>query len=189
MNNFDWAAQFKIIYNRALQTYPSGNQRPGTLFSPDDLEFLKSIGCNAQELFDFVEDGCTDGEPSYETALLVTAVRRDYFNVIQKKQPSGKVISMETLPPKNAPLEGIAWLPRIIAKAEAKLRGEMPPELMYGCGGDRAFLRNANFHPADFLRLVWAADGNHQKILSSLRQQDDLATPRGKREPAISAPS
>ncbi len=189
MNNFDWAEQFKIIYDRALLTYQSGNQRPGTLFPPDDLEFLKSIGCHAQELFDFVEDGCTDGEPSYETALLVTAVRRDYFNVIQKKQPSGKVISMETLPPKNAQLDGIAWLPRIIAKAEAKLRGEMPPELMYGCGGDRAFLRGVNIHLADFLRLVWAADGNPRKILASVQRQDDLSTPRGQSEPSVSAPS
>ena len=34
-------------------------------------------------------------------------------------------------------IDGIAWLPRILVKARLKLRGEMPADLMYGCGGDR----------------------------------------------------
>ena len=59
------------------------------------------------------------------------------------KLPTGHTVDMEQLPAKAAQVDGIAWLPRIIAKARAKLRGEMPPDLMYDCGGDRDFLERA----------------------------------------------
>ena len=36
---------------------------------------------------------------------------------------------------------------------------------MYCCGGDRAFLKKVNIHPADFLRYVWAAHDDDQKIV------------------------
>ena len=39
-----------------------------------------------------------------------------------------------------------------------KLRGEMPPDLMYGCGGDRNFFQEWNLDGADFLRAAWLAD-------------------------------
>jgi hypothetical protein len=61
----------------------------------------------------------------------------------------------------------MAYLPRILAKAKAKLRGELDPDLMFGCGGDRAFLaRSGGLHLADFLRQVWAADGDDGKIVT-----------------------
>jgi hypothetical protein len=56
-------------------------------------------------------------------------------------------------------------LPRLIAKARAKLRGEMPPDLMYCCGGDRAFLNKVGIHPADFLRTVWSARDDDRKVI------------------------
>jgi hypothetical protein len=105
-----------------------------------------------------------------ETALLITATRREYFLSVQKGKRSGRVIDMDKLPSKSAQLGGIEWLPRIIEKAQAKLRGEMPPELMYCCGGDRAFLSEQGIHPADFLREVWAAGDDHQRILEFVRQ-------------------
>ncbi len=77
---------------------------------------------------------------------------------------------MDKLSPKSAQLGGIEWLPRIIEKAQAKLRGEMPPELMYGCGGDRAFLREHGIHAADFLREVWAAGNDTGRILDFVRK-------------------
>lgn len=40
----------------------------------------------------------------------------------------------------------------------------MPPELMYGCGGDRRFLKENNIHPAEFLRLVWSKFDDDQAI-------------------------
>jgi hypothetical protein len=66
-------------------------------------------------------------------------------------------------------MEGIPWLPRIIAKAEAKLRGEMDPDTMFGCGGDRAFCSKHHIHPADFLRVVWAARGDRNRVLQFVK--------------------
>lgn len=171
MQNYIWTERFKQIYDAAVKRYEGGTRSAKTLFSKEEVEFLATIGCSAQELFDFVEDGCNGGEPSYEDTLLVTAVRRDYFLNVQHGKPSGKVIDSANLPAKSAPLGGIPWLPRIIEKAKAKLRGEMPPELMYGCGGDRPFLRGVNIHLADFLRFVWQVDGDQQKVLAYVNEQ------------------
>jgi hypothetical protein len=54
-------------------------------------------------------------------------------------------------------------------KARAKLRGEMDPDTMYGCGGDRAFFAQHNVHPADLLRVTWAAEDDDQKIIDYVK--------------------
>ncbi|MGV3664383.1 MAG: DUF5069 domain-containing protein, partial [Prosthecobacter sp.] len=82
---------------------------------------------------------------------------------------SGKIVAPETLPPKAAAVEGFRWLPRLIAKARAKLNGEMDPDTMYGCGGDRAFFEEHKLHPADFLRVTWAAGDDDQKIIGFVK--------------------
>lgn len=115
--------------------------------------------------------------PQIWDALLITSVRRDYFLVIQKGKLSGRVIRMEDLPAKDATLDGIAWLPHIIPKARAKLRGEMLAELMFGCGGDRKFLQSANIHPADFLRLLWSAGDDDRKIIAYVKKCRARLTP------------
>ncbi|HSH95119.1 MAG TPA: DUF5069 domain-containing protein [Roseimicrobium sp.] len=171
MNSYRWSDQFRKIYERAVAAYNSGKQRPKDMFTAEDVAFLATIGCSAQELFDFVEDYCRGGEPSYEFTLLVTAARRDYFLTIQKGVPSGKMIDSDKLPAKAAAVDGIPWLPRIIEKAKAKLRGEMPPELMYGCGGDRPFLESHNVDAAEFLREVWAANGDDRRVIDWLKAQ------------------
>ena len=104
------------------------------------------------------------------TARLITAARRDYLLTIQHGQPTGRVIAVSDLPAKDAALAGFLWLPRQIAKARAKLAGEMPADLMYCCGGDRAFFKRVKCHPADFLRVVWAAHDDDQKIIAYIRQ-------------------
>jgi hypothetical protein len=40
---------------------------------------------------------------------------------------------------------------------------------MYCCGGDRRFFRTHDVHPADFLRFVWSAKGNEDKILAYVK--------------------
>jgi hypothetical protein len=165
MSHYDWAARFHALWDKAVAAYRAGHRQPAGFFSPGETGFLKSIGCSPQEIYDFVEDFSRGGEPDFDTVLLVTAVRRDYFLTVQKGVPSGRVVDMDALPPKDAELAGLAWLPRIIEKARAKLRGEMPPELMYGCGGDRPFLESVDVHPADFLRVVWAAGDDRQRIV------------------------
>jgi len=171
MSSYDWPEQFKTVYEAGLARYHAGERNPQKLFSKNGLEFLASIGCTAQELFDFIDDGVRYGEPNFETTFLTAAVRRDYFLLEQYGVPSKKVISMDILPAKTDQVDGIAWLPRLIEKARAKLRGEMPPELMYGCGGDRPFLRGMNVELAEFLRLVWICGDNNRKIIDYVKKR------------------
>jgi hypothetical protein len=178
MSNYDWPDQFRKVYDAASQRYAKGERDPHKLFSKTDLEFLASIGCTAQELFDFIDDLARYGEPSYETTLLTTAVRRDYFLLVQNGVPTGKRISMNSLPSKTAEVDGIAWLPRLIEKARIKLRGEMPPDLMYGCGGDRPFLRSMNVELAEFLRLVWLCGDDNAKIVQYVKTRRDKPSAR-----------
>ena len=96
---------------------------------------------------------------------MICEARRDYFFTTQKAQPSDARLDPATLPPKDASLRGINWLPRIIPKAIAKLRGELPDEIMYNCGGDRRFFKANNIHPAEFLRVAWAYQDNIDKII------------------------
>jgi Domain of unknown function (DUF5069) len=165
-----WDTTFLSLFRRCEQSYRSGQTHFSTWFNSGDTDFLNSIGCGQQEFFDFVDDHCRypDG-PSEETALLVAGVRRDYLWVVQKGIPSTKTVAPSDLPAKSAAISGIPWLPRLIAKARAKLRGEMDSDTMYGCGGDRAFFAQHRVHPADLLRVVWAAGDDDQKIIDFVR--------------------
>lgn len=169
MDNYNWAKTLREIFEDGMSAYRAGTHDPEAMFDATQCKFLGEIGATAQEIFDFVEDTFYGGEPGFETTLLVAAARREYFLTVQNGKPSERVIDMDDLPPKDARLDGIEWLPRIIEKARVKLRGEMPPDLMYGCGGDRAFLREYGIHPADFLREVWAAGQDTQRILKFVR--------------------
>jgi hypothetical protein len=171
MNHYNWTDTFRLGYDKAVKQYQQGNRDAGTFFNADETAFLAAIGCTAQELYDFADDACRYNEPSYADAVLIAAARRDYFLVVQHGQPTGQTISMDSLPPKDAAVAGIEWLPRIIAKARAKLAGEMPAELMFGCGGDRKFLKSVDIHPADFLRAVWWAGDDDQKIIAYVQQR------------------
>jgi hypothetical protein len=168
---YNWAAFFGEMFVDCCEAYEDGHKDYNEWFEPDGMAFLKSIGAKPREIFDYVEDcvAAEGSEPTPETALLVAAVRRDYFLVVQKGIESTKVVKPADLPPKDEALDGIVWLPRIIAKAEAKLHGEMDPDIMYGCGGDRAFLSKHNIHPADFLREVWAAKGDIPQVLAYVK--------------------
>jgi hypothetical protein len=171
MQHYDWTQKFRQCYDKAVNLYEQGNRDSATFFNKEETAFLASIGYTAQELYDFVDDWCRYNEPSFADAALVAAARRDYFLVVQNSQPTGKTISVDSLPSKEAELAGVVWLPRIIAKARAKLAGEMPGELMFGCGGDRKFLKSVDIHPADFLRVVWWAGDDDQKIVNYVQQR------------------
>ena len=168
-----WNESFLSLFDRCVTAYRSGNLDFETYYSPDDLKLLGEIGYKTREFFDFVEDFCEDGIPDPSTALLVAAARRDYFLAVQDgKQSDGKLLTRDDIPSFGEELEGFAYLPRIIAKARAKLRGELDPDLMYGCGGDRNFLsKNGDIHPADFLRRVWAAGDEDGEIAAWVAKQ------------------
>ena len=160
-----WNDQFLELYRRCLSAYQKGHEDFMSYYSDEDLQFLASIGYKPRELFDFVEDFADEGEPTESTALLVAAVRRDFFLVVQEGKASDKEITRDEVPSFGEEFDGIAYLPRIITKAKAKLRGELDPDIMFGCGGDRKFLReHGEIHLADFLRHVWAAEEDHTQI-------------------------
>lgn len=169
-NDFDWESRFTELFDRCLERYRAGDHDFSGYYTADDLAFLGSIGCQPREFFDFVEDFAEEGEPSRETALLVAAARRDFFRTIQHGVPSERVLTEPELPARDAELDGFAWLPRILAKARAKLRGELHPDIMFSCGGDRNFLRTHGIHPADFLRVVWAAGDDDARVAAYVRE-------------------
>ncbi|MGI8820740.1 MAG: DUF5069 domain-containing protein [Chthoniobacterales bacterium] len=164
--NYGWQQRLRELYDKAQVKYSNENRKVETMFTPREVNVLRAFGAKPMELYDYAEDS---SDLDWETALLITAARRDYFMHEQKSQWSEKTIAVDKLPAKTEELEGIVWLPRIIEKAKARLRGEMPNDLMYCCGGDRKFFRAHDIHPADFLRMVWAAKGRQEKIMAYVK--------------------
>jgi hypothetical protein len=135
MSDYLWNDQFMTLFNRCLEQYHRGNYDFNTYYSESDLMFLRNIGCKPREFFDFVEDHGADLPAT--TALLVAAVRRNYFLTEQGGN---------------------------LCKARAKLRGELDPDIMYGCGGDRMFLEKHGISPSDFLQTVWKEGADDQAV-------------------------
>lgn len=170
MSTNDWQIRFREVYEGGVAAWNEGRRTPQTMFGAENAAFLATIGCTTQELFDFVDDFHRYGEPDYATTLAVTAIRRDYFLNVMGGKSSGRTATMESLPPKTAEVDGIAWLPRLIVKARLKLRGEMPPDLMYGCGGDRPFLRKMKMDLPGFLKLVWECGNDDRRIVEAVKK-------------------
>ncbi|HSI12691.1 MAG TPA: DUF5069 domain-containing protein [Chthoniobacter sp.] len=169
-DNNDWKLEFRKVWERGVAAWKTGRKSARTMFAPEDVTFLAKIGCTAQELFDFIDDSLDWDDLDFETVLAVTATRRAYFLEVMRGQPAGRVVPMRELPAKSAAVDGIAWLPRLIAKARIKLRGEMDPDLMYGCGGDRPFLRRHGMTLPQFLQLVWDKGDDDRAIVDAVKQ-------------------
>lgn len=155
MVHYDFAKEFRAAYDKAVKQYAAGKREVKDYFSKHELAFLASLGSRAQDLFDYAEDAVNSGEPDFDTALLIQHVRRAYFLLVQKGEASKVVLDEASLPGKTDAVRGIEWLPRLIPKARAKLRGELPTTLMYCCGGDRRFFKQHDIQPAEFLQVVW----------------------------------
>jgi hypothetical protein len=168
MSHFDFAKDFRALYDLALAQYAAGKRGADTYFNAQQKAFLAANGITAQHMYDYAEDDHNEGEPGYDRALTIESVRRDYFLNIQRGVASKVVLDEATLPEKSATARGITWLPRIIPKARAKLRGELPGSLMYCCGGDRQFLKKHDFFPAEFLSLVWRHENDDDAIIEGV---------------------
>lgn len=170
----DWKKEFRKLWDRAVAAWDAGRTSPKTMFNNDDAKFLESIGCTRQELFDFVDDHREyDGSPDFESSLGVAAIRREYFLKVMHGKSTGRKVPMSTLPAKSAEVDGIPWLPRLLAKARIKLRGEMPDELMYGCAGDRPFLAGMKMTLPQFLQLVWDCGDDDRRIVDTVKRCRD----------------
>jgi hypothetical protein len=165
MKHYNYQSTLQTIWKSGVERYESGKKTPDALLNDSELQFLSSIGLNKMDLFDYVEDFVLEGVPSWSTFATICDIRRSYFLEVQKGVFSTNVVEANELPAKTDEIEGIRWLPRIIPKALGKLRGELCPDIMYCCGGDRNFLETNDIHPAEFLRIVWQFEDNPNAIM------------------------
>jgi hypothetical protein len=175
MAHYDFTRNFRALYDKALSLYASGNRHADSYFSGSEATWLAANGIAPQHLYDYAEDELNGGEPGYSNALAIEFVRRDYFINVQLGRASTTPLDEARLPAKDAAVEGIVWLPRLIPKAKAKLRGELPPSLMYCCGGDRNFFRTHDILPAEFLSLVWRHFQDDRSIIEWVRRRSSGA--------------
>lgn len=171
MSDPTWQERFGQVFQRGVAAWENGRRSPRTMFGPEDEAFLASLGGTTQEFFDFVDDLLRYGEPDLATVLAVTEIQRDHFLGALGGKPTGRIASMSDLPAKTDSVDGIPWLPRLIAKARLKLRGEMPPDLMYGCAGDRPFLRRMRIDLPSFLALVRDQGGDDRRIVDEVKRR------------------
>lgn len=165
MKHYDFPKTFRALHDKAVGLYARGQRGADTFFSADEKAFLAANGLSPQHLYDYAEDHNNyNGEPGFELALGIELIRRDYFLNAQNGRPSSTVLDEAKMPPKDAAVRGIAWLPRILPKTRAKLRGELPPSLMYCCGGDRKFFKEHDILPTEFLGLVWRHEADEPII-------------------------
>lgn len=160
MKHYDFADKFRALYDKAVKTYAAGQSDQAIYFTADEQAYLAANGISVQTMYDYAEDHQGYGEPGYDRALAIETVRRDYFINVQQGKPSTVVLDVAKMPAKTDAVKGIEWLPRLIPKTKAKLRGELPTSLMYSCGGDRNFFRTHDIHPAEFLSLIWRNGNN-----------------------------
>ena len=175
MKHYNFAESLRSIWDKACTRYSKGQRGADSYFTADELAFLGANGLTAQHLYDYAEDFTGGGEPTWDTALAIELVRRDYFLNAQGSRASAVVLDESKLPAKTDTVRGVEWLPRIIPKAKAKLRGELPASLMYCCGGDRRFFKAHDIHPAEFLTLIWRNERNDNAVVDWVVQRSAAA--------------
>ena len=102
--SMNWNDTFESLFERCAADYKAGNFDYNKDYSAEDLALLASVGYKRRELFDFIEDYVDGGVPTPSTALLVAAVRRDYFLVEQGGNASDKEINRDDLPSRDEEL-------------------------------------------------------------------------------------
>lgn len=178
----EWNDRFMTLFREAAErALINSHTSADRFFLPDETEFLASIGLRPEEMYHFIADYTTAGEPSPSCALLIAAIRRSFFLTTQRGiSGNAAEVKAASLPAETEEFQEIAYLPRIIRKAEAMLFGTLDKALMYPDAKDREFLReHGRIHPADFLAQVGAARGDRQKMVSAVltAMRNDTATP------------
>ncbi|MDB6115118.1 MAG: hypothetical protein JWQ62_2063 [Lacunisphaera sp.] len=166
MKHYTFADKLHALYTKACGLYSGGQRGAETYFTPEETAWLASNGLTPQHVYDYAEDDTGGSGPGWDKALPIESVRRDYFLNVQGGKAPGRTLDEPKMPTKTDAVEGITWLPRIIPKAKAKLRGELPASLMYCCGGDRRFFQEHDINPAEFLSLVWRNENDDKAIVN-----------------------
>ncbi len=165
MKHYDFPIHFRELYDHAVALYAKGQRGAETYFDKAQAAWLASNGITPQHLYDYAEDQVGGGEPGFAHAVLIESARHNYFMNVQHGTASTRVLDESTMPSKTDSVKGIEWLPRIIPKTKAKLRGELPATLMYCCGGDRRFFKAHDIMPSEFLGVVWRNIDNDAAII------------------------
>ena len=165
MKNYDFAQKFRALYDKAAGLYAKGQRGADTFFNKEETAWLAANGLTAQHLYDYAEDQAGYGEPGPDNAIAIESVRRDYFLNVQNGRASTAVLDADRMPAKTEAVRGIEWLPRLVPKTLAKLRGELPASLMFCCGGDRKFFKTHDIMPAEFLAVVWRHEKDDAAIV------------------------
>lgn len=160
------------FHREAAKHYKAGCRDPKAILSSENLAELTSQGLSAQFLYDCVDDLARYGEPSLETFVALAQIRIHYFTDILKGRHAATEAPESSLPPKAAEFQGVAWLPRIIEKAQRFLGGSLCPEIMYGCAGDRKFLSTYGATLPGFLEIIRDTHGDPHAALRYLTKED-----------------
>ena len=169
MAHYAFPAEFRALYDYAVALYAKGQRGADTFFNSAQCAWLAANGLSAQAFYDYAEDHVAQGEPGFEHALAIELVRRDYFLSVQQGKASAVVADSDRWPAKDEAIDGIVWLPRILPKVRAKLRGELPSSMMFCCGGDRRFFKAHDILPAEFLALAWRHEDDDAAIIAWVR--------------------
>lgn len=161
--------RLKEIHRKAVLAYQGGCRKAESLVPRVDIEYLASLGVPAQVLLDYAEDFARSGDPDCATFVRVVEIRRDYLRTVQKGIPAADVVPEPALPLREDEWDGIPWLPRITQKAKCFLEGTLSREVMYGCSGDRAFLRRHSLTLPGFLEKVRDSGDDRAKIMQYVR--------------------
>lgn len=175
MRHYTYHQRLQSLWEKAVNLYQSGQRGSESYFNSEETDWLAANGITPQEIYDFAEDFVKYGEPDFLTFALISDVRRNYFLQEMGGRPTGKTIAPSTYPAKDQSVDGIVWLPRLIQKAKAKLRGELDFNTMYCCGGDRNFFRTHDIHPAEFLTFVSKHMDDDQAIINWVKSRTSTA--------------
>jgi hypothetical protein len=156
------------FHDQASASYKAGCRMPSQILPEAELETLAKFGITPQFLYDAVDDLARYGEPSKDVFVELAQIRSDYFQTTLHGRPPARIIQEPELPPKSAEFQGVAWLPRIIRKAQCFLEGSLCDDIMYGCAGDRSFLKKYNATLPAFLTVVRDSHGDPSQALRYL---------------------
>lgn len=155
------------VHRQAVEAYRTGCREPHAILPAALLEASQSAGVSARVVFDYAEDFAGCGEPTAEDFAEIAEIRAAEFRRCGEEMSPPRIVPERALPLRSDEWEGIPWLPRIFAKARCFLAGTLADEVMFGCGGDRAFVKRHGISLPGFLRAV--RDGGEAAAVAYVR--------------------
>jgi hypothetical protein len=169
------------LHDKASASYLAGCREPSQILPVEDLEMLAKLGVAPQFLYDAVDDLVRYGEPGKAVFVQLAQMRADHFQTALQGRPPSRIFEERELPLKSAEFQGVSWLPRIIRKAQCFLEGSLCDDIMYGCAGDRSFLKKYNATLPSFLAVVRDTHGDPAQALRFL-ELGRVAAPAARSE-------